>query len=94
MIMLFIYVNFILVLFCVIVITCPYSDSFSCFTASCPDPGHPENGQTIGRNFDHNSAVEFECLGDRLLEGFSQAKCNNGHWDQALPTCRGSLITN
>jgi len=56
--------------------------------ASCPDPGHPENGQTIGRVFNHTSVVEFECLGDRLLQGSSQAKCNNGQWDQALSTCR------
>jgi len=56
--------------------------------ASCPDPGHPKNGQTIGRVFRHTSVVEFECLGDRLLQGSSQAKCNNGQWNQALPTCR------
>ena len=71
-----------------------YSDSFSCFTASCPDPGNPENGATIGSVFGHDSVVEFECLGDRLLQGSSQAKCNNGKWDQALPTCRGNLSIN
>ena len=85
---------FILVLFYINVVIFSYSDSFSCFTASCPDLGHPENGQTIGRVFNHTSVVEFECLGDRLLQGSSQAKCNNGHWDQALPTCRGNLLTN
>jgi len=56
--------------------------------ASCPDPGHPENGKTIGSVFDHNSVVEFECLGDCLLQGSSQATCSNGRWDQVLPTCR------
>ena len=76
------------------VIIFSYSDYFSFFTAFCPDPGHPENGQTIGGVFAHDSDVEFECLGDRLLQGSSQAKCNNGKWDQALPTCRGNLITN
>ena len=76
--------------FYIYIITFSYSKSFLCFTASCPHPGHPENGKTIGSVFDHNSVIEFECLGDRLLQGYSQAKCSNGQWDQVLPTCRGT----
>jgi len=82
--------EFILVHCYIYIIIFSDSNSFLCFTASCPDPGHPENGKIIGGVFDHNSVVGFECLGDRLLQGSSQAKCSDGQWDQVLPTCRGT----
>ncbi|XP_066022209.1 protein lev-9 isoform X4 [Pocillopora verrucosa] len=56
--------------------------------ASCSDPGTPSQGKTIGSAFEHDSVVNFQCLSNRVLDGASRIKCNNGQWDAHRPTCR------
>ena len=60
------------------------------FTATCEDPGKPENGWRVGINFGNGSVVTFGCNSSSyVLVGASNITCNEGKWSGKTPSCEG-----
>ena len=60
------------------------------FTATCEDPGKPEDGWRVGNNFGNGSVVTFGCNSSSyVLVGASNITCNEGKWSGKTPSCEG-----
>ena len=58
----------------------------------CPNPGQPDNGNTIGDDFSVGATVNHTCNVGYVLDGESEREClPSGNWSDPLPTCNGKL---
>jgi len=69
--------------------------SLQIILARCVFGGDPDNGFAVrdaffNRVVNHGVQITYRCNENYTLIGSATQECNNGHWTNSRPSCKGS----
>ncbi|XP_071943587.1 sushi, von Willebrand factor type A, EGF and pentraxin domain-containing protein 1-like isoform X2 [Antedon mediterranea] len=62
------------------------SEAPTCYR-NCEDPGTPLDGRQTTVDFTHGGKVRFDCSTDFTLDGSETIVCEDGRWNNPIPSC-------